>query len=101
MMEANSGKFQAIFPNQATSTGLSLNDSVVTSEEHVKLLGVNIDYKLNFNHHIHSLCKKAGAQLNVLQRLSGNLDQKSRMAIFRCFILSHFSYCSLGISVVK
>ena len=32
----------------------------------VKLLGVNIDGKLNFNHHINKLCKSAGNQLNAL-----------------------------------
>ena len=33
--------------------------------------------------------------MNVLQRLARYLDQDSRMAIFRCFILSHFNYCAL------
>ena len=34
----------------------------------VKLLGVNIDVELNFNHHIALLCKKAGRQINALSR---------------------------------
>ena len=36
----------------------------------MKLLGVDIDYQLNFDHHIGNLCRKAGQQLNVLKRLS-------------------------------
>ena len=36
----------------------------------IKLLGVDIDYQLNFDQHISNLCRKAGQQLNVLKRLS-------------------------------
>jgi hypothetical protein len=33
---------------------------------HVKLLGVTIDYELNFDKHISEICKKSARQLNVL-----------------------------------
>ena len=36
----------------------------------MKLLGVDIDYQMNFDQHISILCRKAGQQLNVLKRLS-------------------------------
>jgi hypothetical protein len=32
----------------------------------VKLLGIDIDYQLNFNYHIKNICRKASQQLNVL-----------------------------------
>ena len=50
---------------------------------------------LNFTYHVDNLCKKASNQIRVLKRLSYNLDQGSRMQIFRSFILSHFKYCSI------
>ena len=40
-----------------------------------------------------SLCRKVGAQLRILQRLSSYIDEHSRMTIFRSFVLSN--YCSL------
>ena len=40
-----------------------------------------------------SLCRKVGAQLRILQRLSSYVDEHSRMTIFRSFVLSN--YCSL------
>ena len=97
MMEANSTKFQAMLPRDTEdSTSIPLGDSTVTTEKDVKLLGVTIDDQLNFHiKHVSELCRKAGAQLRVLQRLSCHLDQPARMGIFRCFILSHFNYCSL------
>ena len=39
------------------------------------------------------LCRKVGAQLRILQRLSSYIDEHSRMTIFRSFVLSN--YCSL------
>ena len=39
------------------------------------------------------MCIKTGRQLNVLQRLKGSLDQDSRMAIYKSFIMSNFNYC--------
>ena len=59
----------------------------------MKVLGVCIDSKLNFNEHISLMCAKAGKQLNVLQRLKDSLDSKSRLAIYNSFIISNFNYC--------
>lgn len=96
LMEANPGKFQAIIFNMVPDTScLDLGDATIPWDQCVKLLGVNIDSGLNFSLHIKEICRKAAAQLNVLQRLSHLLDLPARMLIFRCFILSHFNYCSL------
>lgn len=95
MMEANASKFQALMVNWKEPVTFKIGEDEITSESHVKLLGVILDDKLNFHQHVNSLCKKAGAQLRVLQRLSNMLDEPSKMLIFRSFILSHFTYCCL------
>lgn len=96
MMEANPAKFQAVVLNTKEShIELDIEGTTISAEECVKLLGVNIDQKLNFNFHVKAICRKAAAQLAVLQRLSHLLDFQSRMTIFRCFILAHFNYCNL------
>ena len=41
------------------------------------------------------MCIKAGRQVNALQRLKGSLDQDSRMAIYKSFIMYNFNYCPL------
>ena len=95
-MLANPDKFQAIFltpGRQNTEVGLEFEGVKITSEEHVKLLGVEIDNKLNFNFHIANLCRKSATQLNVLRRLSEYLDIPARLAIFRSFIMTNFNFC--------
>ena len=95
MMEANPCKFQGIILKNKDATTFSIAGKSIETEDTVTLLGVLLDKDLNFNEQIKMLCRKAAAQLAVLQRLSGYLDFNSRMAIFRCFIMSHFNYCSL------
>jgi hypothetical protein len=43
----------------------NLNGINLSCEDEVKLLGVAIDFKLNFNTHISNICKKAARQLNA------------------------------------
>ena len=42
---------------------LKISDAEIKCEEVVKLLGIDIDYKLSFDQHISNLCRKAGQQL--------------------------------------
>ena len=98
MMQANPGKFQAIILKEPSDsrTTLTVGNTIITTDESVKLLGVHLDRHLDFNKQIKERCRKAACQLNVLQRLARHLDQDGRMAIFRAFIMSHFNYCPLG-----
>ena len=97
-MQANPNKFQAISVGKKTYAemkNIQIAEVNITCEENVKLLGVELDYKLNFDTQITKMCKKAAKQLNVLQRLSKFLNEKSRFLIFRSFIQSNFNYCPL------
>ena len=98
-MLANPDKFQAIVlcPSRRDSCNISfgIGGEVIKSEDHVRLLGVEIDNKLKFDVHITSLCKKAARQINVLRRISSFFDESSKLLIFRSFILSNFNYCPL------
>ena len=96
-LEANPNKFQSmlISPNAPKDNDLQIevNDNVITATSTMKILGMHIDSKFNFNGHIAFLCTKAGRQLNVLQRMRGSLDSVRNMAIYNSFIISNFNYC--------
>ena len=78
------------------SRSLILNDStVIVSDDHVKVMGVVIDNKLNFSLHVSSICKKASRQLNALARISNYLDVSARRTIYDSFVASNFNYCPL------
>ena len=98
-MLANPDKFQAIVlcpsPRDTCNINFDVAGNCISSQDHVSLLGVELDNKLKFNLHISNLCRKAARQLNVLKSFSRVLDTAAKMCIFRSFILSSFSYCPL------
>jgi hypothetical protein len=97
-MKANPDKFQAISIGKKSrdlNLTFQLRDTTINTESEVKLLGVTIDFQLNFDSHISDICKKAAKQLNVLKRIGHNLTRLSKITIYHSFILSNFSYCPL------
>ena len=58
-----------------------------------QLLGVTIDYLLNFDLHVSNICKKAARQINVLLRLSKFLTIETKNLIYKSFIRSSFNFC--------
>ena len=76
----------------------NLNGINLSCEDEVKLLGVTIDFKLNFNTHtcISNICKKAARQLNALKRIGKHLHRLGKLTIYYSFIMSKFSYCPLA-----
>ena len=71
-MIVNPDKFQAMIissKKDLTQSLLNINGVELTRESSVKLLGIEIDKKLNFEKHIFNICKKASNQLNAICRL--------------------------------
>ena len=97
-MQANPDKFQAVAVGVKSFEqvkNFTLAGVDIPCEENVKLLGVELDFMLNFDKQIKNMCMKAARQLNVLQRLSKFLSVETRLLIFKSFIQSNFNYCPL------
>ena len=97
-MQANPDKFQAVAVGVKSFEQVkhfTLAGVDIPCEENVKLLGVELDFMLNFDKQIKNMCMKAARQLNVLQRLSKFLSVETRLLIFKSFIQSNFNYCPL------
>ena len=52
---------------------VTIGTTQITNSKCEKLLGIKIDRNLNFEDHIGSICKKAGAKLNTLTRISNHM----------------------------
>ena len=88
-IQANPGKFQAIVGGKKTFCELkrfNVADNTIPCEETVKLLGVELDYQLNFNEQVSRICQKVARQLNVLQRVSKFYQKKQS-----CYVLNLLS----------
>ena len=98
-MIVNPGKFQAIIFDEHkgnhTNRTINISQKEIKVVAKVKLLGIEIDDKLNFNHHISNICKSAWNQLNALRKLKHLLGFKERKVLVNNAVMSNFSYCSL------
>ena len=98
-MQANPSKFQAIAVGTRTFNKnpiFNIQSAEIICEQSVKLLGIDIDFKLNFELHINNICRKAAQQLNVLKHLGPYLSKVNKLTIFYSFILSHFNLCPMA-----
>jgi hypothetical protein len=59
--------FLVFFPKNTKNENISfnLNGNIIKCEDEVKLLGVTIDFELNFNTHIANICKKASTERDI------------------------------------
>ena len=96
-MIVNPGKFQTIIIDKRkqdhTNEIFKIGSKEIKVASQVKLLGVEIDNKLNFEQHINRICKSAANQLNALIRLKRFLGFQERKALVNSFVLSNFNYC--------
>ena len=98
LMGANPAKFQGFLINRSNSvspTIFNITNIDIPISDTVKILGIHLDSKLNFNEHITHACKKATKHLNAIRRISKFLDEECRKPLYHAFILSHFNYCSV------
>ena len=58
----------------------------------VKLLGIEIDKKLNLEKHIFNICRKASNQVNAICRLKTFMGDKGKEVIINTFLHSNFNY---------
>ena len=108
-MIANPEKFHCIIltKNKADTSEIEvrISDKVIKSEPNVKLLGVTIDNKINFDLRVSNICKKASAQLNALCRLRkififqgkirSNTKEVLTSLLIQSFVFANFNYCPL------
>ena len=98
-MIVNPGKFQSIIIDKKkqdhTKETFKIGDKVIEVSPSVKLLGVQIDDKLNFNLHITNICRSAANQLNALTRLKQFLNFETKKVLVNSSFYSNFNYCPL------
>ena len=98
-MIVNPGKFQVIIIDKRkrvhTNEIFKIGSKEIKATSQVKLLGVEIDNKLNFAQHINRICKSAANQLYALIRLKRFLSFQEKKALVNSFDLSNFNYSTL------
>ena len=93
-MKPNEDKCHLLVINQE-NVSVNLGNENIPCSSTVDLLGIKIDYQLNFNEHVSKLCKKGNQKLHALARVSKYMSKDKLRLIMRAFITSQFSYAPL------
>ena len=94
LLKSNADKYHLIASSKVP-VDIQISDIKVTSESRVKLLGIHMDNRLNFDYHVSQLGKKASKKLHVLARIFKYVETSKRSVLVNSFITSQFSYCPL------
>ena len=73
----------------------TINNIPIERKRVTKFLGVLIDEKLQWAHHIKSLSTKMSRNCGILYKMKGILPPKAMLTLYHSFIQSHLNYCSL------
>ena len=91
----NPDKCHLLITNHDDDVSVIVDGKTIKGENSVKLLGINIDNKLNFNDHVSKLCAKVSLKLHALARISPFLSTDKLRIIMKAFFESQFGYCPL------
>ena len=73
---------------------LLIGNNSIAFLESVRLLGVIIDDKLNFDCHISALCKKIASKVYLLKKSGFMFKIDFKVILFKMYIQSAYEYCS-------
>ena len=77
------------------SVNVQLGGSLIERSDCEKMLGVKIDYKLNFDEHVKTLCSKANNKLRALARATPYMSVEKKKILMNSFFNAQFNYCPL------
>ena len=97
VMVANPEKFQLMFLGVKSDQQMCLriDDQIINQCQQVKLLGVTIDSKLNFDRRILELCGKVNKKVSAFSRVRNYLDDTQAKLLCKTTVLANFNYCPL------
>ena len=73
---------------------LIYSNKIINRVSTTKFLGVHIDEKLSWNHHINNLCQILSRNVGILYKLQF-LPQNVLKMLYHSFITAHVNYCSI------
>ena len=89
---ANSGKCHLLTSSKIIKN-IAISNTNISSEQKVKLLGTNLESRLNFDYHVNTLLNKANKKYHALARVCNHVNTNKRRVLMKAFITSQFSYC--------
>ena len=94
-MNANVDKCHLLLISPDDSSIIQIENSTIKCSMVKKLLGIQIDYKLKFDVHMETICKKAHRKLSALSRITNYMELPKRRILMNAFSKAQFNYCPI------
>ena len=91
----NADKCKWLVTNDDDNISLLIDGQNIIGKKCVKLLGIKIDNKLDFNDHVSTIYKIASLKLHALARVAHFVSQDKLRILLKASVESQFGYCSL------
>ena len=90
---ANEGKCH-LLTSFKIRKNVAISNTSVSSEQKVKLLGINLQSRMNFDYHVNILLNKANKNCHALARVCNYMNTNKRRVLMKAFI-THFSFLTV------
>ena len=77
------------------ANNIAISNTKVSSEQKIKLLGINLESRLTFDYHVNTLLNKANKKYQALARTWKYMNTNKQRVLMKAFITSQFPYCLL------
>ena len=78
--------------NTSDAIHISIENDMLASTEHQKLLGIYLDQNLTYDKEVDEICKSVSKRITLLKLLSKYVDQNSLKIYYQSYILPLFDY---------
>ena len=93
-MKGNTEKCHLIMSTDQT-VNFQFGGSLIERSDCEKMLGVKIDYKLNFDEYVKTLYCKANNKLRALARATSYMSVEKKKILMNSLFNAQFNYCPL------
>ena len=94
-MIANDDKCPLILSFPEEDAAIQIEASRIKCSKVRKLLGIHIDYKLQFDTLVDTICKKAQRKLTALSRITNCMELPKRCILMNAFFKAPYNYCPI------
>ena len=88
LFKLNADKCKLLITNHDAEITIKVGSETIIDQKSVKLLGIKLDNKLDFNDHITNICKKANSKLHALARVSNLMNKDKLRILMKAFMES-------------
>ena len=74
---------------------INIDNEIIKNSNNKKLLGINLNNRLDFDSHVANIGNRVRKELHVLARISQYMNSDKRRMKMKAFIASELGYCPL------